>query len=231
MERNNFDASTFGWLLGSAALGALAMFLTDPERGQARRAVATEKLSDVLTDTRDYLGAKTSDLSDRFRDTTSDLSDRLRDTTSELTDRVKSTTNELSGRIKSRTDDVRDRVSDRSRELRAETDSAPLRSSIRLGSESYFEKAANRELWMIGGAILGAIGMYLADPDMGAHRRTSATNRLRNMTPGMGTDNFSSGYGSDDNTGSYASGGGVAGTGSFADNDQPQGSDTSPTRH
>lgn len=238
MDRNTPEVTATGWLIGGAALGALAMFLADPERGQTRRAVAATKLSDALTDTRDYLGAKTTDLSGRLKETT----ERFRDTTDDLTDRVKSTANELSGRAKARTSDMADRdrssfgstsgFSNTSSNWRKDYDAHPITgTSIRLGGESYWEKAVSRELWMIGGAILGAIGMYLADPDMGTHRRTMASNKLRTLKPGMGSDSDSTVAGSTDDTGPYATSGGVAGTGNIPDNAQTQGSDSSTTRH
>jgi gas vesicle protein len=249
MDRNTPEVTATGWLIGGAALGALAMFLADPERGQTRRAVAATKLSDALTDTRDYLGSKTTDLSDRLKGTT----ERFRDTTDDLTDRVKSTASELSGRVKAKTSDMADRdrssfgstlgtgssggnsgASHASSNWRKDYDAHPITgTSIRLGGESYWEKAASRELWMIGGAILGALGMYLADPDMGTHRRTMASNKLRTLKPGMGSesDSDSTVAGSTDDTGPYATSGGVAGTGKITDNAKTLGSDSTTTRH
>jgi gas vesicle protein len=254
MDRNTPEVTATGWLIGGAALGALAMFLADPERGQSRRAVAATKLSDALTDTRDYLGSKTTDLSDRLKETT----ERFRDTTDDLTDRVKSTASELSGRAKSKASDMADRgggfgssfgtssiggssghsgssgSSHSGSNWRKDYDAHPITgTSIRLGGESYWEKAASRELWMIGGAILGALGMYLADPDMGTHRRTMASNKLRTLKPGMGSesDSDSTLAGSTDDTGPYATSGGVSGTGTISDNVKTQGSDSTSTRH
>jgi gas vesicle protein len=211
-DRNSAEISTAGWLIGGAALGALAMFLADPERGQTRRAVAASKLNDALSDTRDYLGTKTSDLSGRFKERTDDL-----------TDRVKATASDLSSRAK-KTNDAGERRSD----WRQDYGHPVARSTIRLGGESYWEKAVGRELWMIGGAILGAIGMYLADPDMGTHRRTTAGNKLRNLTPGKNGDTSLAASGEEAGDSPV---GGVAGTGTISDNDQPQGNDPVATRH
>ena len=43
MNQDTTDVSLVKWALGGAALGALTMFLMDPDRGNRRRALAKDK--------------------------------------------------------------------------------------------------------------------------------------------------------------------------------------------
>jgi len=55
------------WILGSAALGALTMFLFDPDRGNRRRALAKDKMQSAVSKTRKQLDAKSRDLANRAK--------------------------------------------------------------------------------------------------------------------------------------------------------------------
>lgn len=52
-------------LLGAAALGAAAMYISDPERGRRRRALATDKMRSFATKTGDALNVASRDLGNR----------------------------------------------------------------------------------------------------------------------------------------------------------------------
>jgi hypothetical protein len=55
------------WILGAAALGALTMFLMDPDRGNRRRALAKDKVHSMATRTRKQIDAKSRDLANRAK--------------------------------------------------------------------------------------------------------------------------------------------------------------------
>jgi len=55
------------WVLGGAALGALTMFLLDPDRGNRRRALAKDKMYSAAVRTRKQIDAKSRDLSNRAK--------------------------------------------------------------------------------------------------------------------------------------------------------------------
>ena len=52
MNQDTTDVSLVKWALGGAALGALTMFLMDPDRGNRRRALAKDKAYSMATRTR-----------------------------------------------------------------------------------------------------------------------------------------------------------------------------------
>jgi uncharacterized membrane protein len=54
-------------LLASVALGAVAMFVLDPDKGRRRRAVARDKARSLLGDTRDAFGVAARDASHRMQ--------------------------------------------------------------------------------------------------------------------------------------------------------------------
>lgn len=55
------------WILGSAALGALTMFLFDPDRGNRRRAMARDKMYSAVVKTRKQIDAQSRDLANRAK--------------------------------------------------------------------------------------------------------------------------------------------------------------------
>jgi hypothetical protein len=57
-----------GWatIVGSAALGAAAMFMLDPDKGKRRRALARDKATSVATDTRELFGVARRDAAHRL---------------------------------------------------------------------------------------------------------------------------------------------------------------------
>ena len=57
-----------GWtkIVGGAALGAAAMFMLDPDKGKRRRALARDKATSVVADTRDLFGVARRDAAHRF---------------------------------------------------------------------------------------------------------------------------------------------------------------------
>ena len=54
-------------LIGSAALGAVAMFLLDPDKGKRRRAIARDKALSLIDDSRDAAGVVARDASHRMQ--------------------------------------------------------------------------------------------------------------------------------------------------------------------
>ena len=59
------DAS-FTSILAAAAVGALAMYLLDPDKGRRRRAIARDKAMSVVAQTQDVAGKAARDLSHRI---------------------------------------------------------------------------------------------------------------------------------------------------------------------
>ncbi|RZI42873.1 polyketide cyclase [Herbaspirillum sp. HC18] len=52
--------------------------------------------------------------------------------------------------------------------------------------EKGYEKSSSRAAWMIGGVSLGALAMYLSDPDRGLRRRTLASDKIRSAVSKTG---------------------------------------------
>jgi gas vesicle protein len=67
MNHGSTDASRMKWALGGAAVGALTMFLLDPEKGNRRRAEARDKMYSAMVKTRKQVNAKARDLANRAK--------------------------------------------------------------------------------------------------------------------------------------------------------------------
>jgi gas vesicle protein len=67
MNEDTTDVSRVKWVLGGAALGALTMFLMDPDRGNRRRALARDKIYSAAVRTRKQIDAKSRDLANRAK--------------------------------------------------------------------------------------------------------------------------------------------------------------------
>jgi len=68
MDFRHHDSSTTTFLTGFATglfLGALAMFIFDPQQGPRRRALARDKMVRYGTDVGDYVSATAKDLGNR----------------------------------------------------------------------------------------------------------------------------------------------------------------------
>jgi hypothetical protein len=65
MNRPSDNVSSAMWLLGGIALGALGMYLLDPEQGNRRRALARDKMVSAAVTTRKAVDAQTRDLANR----------------------------------------------------------------------------------------------------------------------------------------------------------------------
>lgn len=66
MNRNTtITQSEITWALGGIAFGALAMYLSDPDRGRRRRALATDKIRSAVTKTSDAIDVASRDLGHR----------------------------------------------------------------------------------------------------------------------------------------------------------------------
>jgi hypothetical protein len=55
------------WLLGGFALGALTMYLMDPDRGNRRRALIRDKVYSAMVTTRKAFESQSRDLTNRVR--------------------------------------------------------------------------------------------------------------------------------------------------------------------
>lgn len=89
MNRDSGTGSTLVKLLGAAALGAAAMYVSDPERGRRRRALATDKMRSLATKTGDALNVASRDLGNRaqgWRAQASRVLSRRRETGAETSD-------------------------------------------------------------------------------------------------------------------------------------------------
>lgn len=64
MTRPPYDLTT---IIGSAALGAAAMFLLDPDKGKRRRAIARDKALSLIDDSRDAAGVAARDATHRMQ--------------------------------------------------------------------------------------------------------------------------------------------------------------------
>ena len=67
MNLGSRNPSQLNWMLRGAALGALAMFLLDPDKGRRRRALARDKMRSTAVRARKRINAKSRDLSNRAR--------------------------------------------------------------------------------------------------------------------------------------------------------------------
>jgi hypothetical protein len=67
MNEDTAEVSRVKWVLGGAALGALTMFLMDPNRGNRRRALAKDKIYSAAVRTRKQIDAKSRDLANRAK--------------------------------------------------------------------------------------------------------------------------------------------------------------------
>ncbi|SOD42059.1 hypothetical protein [Nitrosovibrio sp. Nv4] len=61
------NVSRVNWILGGIALGALTMFLLDPDKGNRRRALARDKMYSAAVRTRKRVDAKSRDLANRAK--------------------------------------------------------------------------------------------------------------------------------------------------------------------
>lgn len=76
------------WAIGGAALGALAMFLMDPDRGNQRRALATDKMRSIGTRANDALDVASRDLGNRAQGLRARANRMLRRNEKDTDDRV-----------------------------------------------------------------------------------------------------------------------------------------------
>ena len=78
MQRMDTDETAVLWLLGGVALGALAMYLMDPDRGNRRRAHLQARFRHAAEDAREAVDSTTRDWSHRMRDMASDARSTMR---------------------------------------------------------------------------------------------------------------------------------------------------------
>ena len=67
MNHDPENMSRINWILGGVALGALAMFLLDPDKGRRRRALARDKMYSATVRTGKRIDAKSRDLANRAK--------------------------------------------------------------------------------------------------------------------------------------------------------------------
>ena len=64
---NLHSTGRVNWLFSGLALGALTMFLLDPDKGRRRRALARDKIYSTGVRTRKRIDAKSRDLANRAK--------------------------------------------------------------------------------------------------------------------------------------------------------------------
>ena len=64
---NLHSTGRVNWLFSGLALGALTMFLLDPDKGRRRRALARDKIYSTSVRTRKRIDAKSRDLANRAK--------------------------------------------------------------------------------------------------------------------------------------------------------------------
>ncbi|TFW05385.1 YtxH domain-containing protein [Oxalobacteraceae bacterium OM1] len=67
------------WMFGGFALGALAMYMLDPDRGTRRRALVRDKLTSAASSARDTLDSQSKQLADRARGLSAEVSRSVRE--------------------------------------------------------------------------------------------------------------------------------------------------------
>ncbi len=67
MNQNSTNMSEVNWMLCGVALGAFAMFLLDPDKGNRRRALARDKMYSAMVRTRKRIDAKSRDVANRAK--------------------------------------------------------------------------------------------------------------------------------------------------------------------
>lgn len=65
MNQVSATGQTLVRLIGAAAIGAVAMYLSDPDRGRRRRALASDKVRSLMTKTSDAIDVASRDLGNR----------------------------------------------------------------------------------------------------------------------------------------------------------------------
>jgi hypothetical protein len=66
-KMNLHSTGRANWLFSGLALGALTMFLLDPDKGRRRRALARDKIYSAGVKTRKRIDAKSRDLANRSK--------------------------------------------------------------------------------------------------------------------------------------------------------------------
>jgi uncharacterized membrane protein/gas vesicle protein len=77
MDMNRATNQAWGKWIAGAAVGALAMYLTDPDRGRRRRALARDKMQHLVNKTGDAIQVTTRDLGNRVQGIRAEASKRL----------------------------------------------------------------------------------------------------------------------------------------------------------
>lgn len=67
MNRNSTRISRIALVLGSAAIGAVIMYVLDPDRGRRRRALVRDKIYSAALQTRRNVYARSRDLANRTK--------------------------------------------------------------------------------------------------------------------------------------------------------------------
>lgn len=67
MNHDSANMSRINWILGGVALGAITMFLLDPDKGRRRRALARDKMYSAAIRTGKRIDAKSRDLVNRAK--------------------------------------------------------------------------------------------------------------------------------------------------------------------
>lgn len=77
MPRDSANDNPALWLLGGVALGVVAMYLLDPDRGNRRRALVRDKLVSAAVITRKAIESEARDLANRAQGWSAEISKTL----------------------------------------------------------------------------------------------------------------------------------------------------------
>lgn len=78
MYRESAGSSAAIWMIGGFALGALTMYLLDPDRGNRRRALIRDKMYSAAVTTREAVDAQARDLANRAKGLGAEVSGMVR---------------------------------------------------------------------------------------------------------------------------------------------------------
>ena len=185
-------------LLGGAAAGAIAMYLLDPERGDARRgqiagtaSQAAEttrgsahklisKLSDYAQDLANQVSRQASTVSGHVSDSASSAADKAQAAVDRAKSQLADSAQALADRARSYADNARDQANDQANSVynRAKT-SVYRRAGVQ---ESHpYRVAGEVTAGTVGALALGAGLMYFFDPAKGRARRAWAQQKAESV--------------------------------------------------
>jgi gas vesicle protein len=195
-------------LLGGAGLGAVTMFLLDPDKGQARRDRITSQAEHAAESAHDALHAKLSDAGQYAQQAVSDIRDRAKHAADDLSHQAhgiasqarrsaEDVINSARGTARGYADQANDYSAQATRQARTAHDR--LREHLAARASSLFSQgrsavreqvapshpyavASGLSVGTVGLLAAGAGAMFLFDPARGSSRRAMLRDRLFSLT-------------------------------------------------